>query len=1140
MAGNETKITDIVGKEAFDQLERLDRKLADTQNVYIGLVKEIGKGLTINPSSLSELNAKIEEYKKNVSALKSTIDTLNKTNDQYKRKIDELIEVNKRYAEAAGKVQNSLDQSSSSIAKESNAISENMKAKQQEVVISQELKGLIDQTLGSREENIRRVAQERTILAQLSKEKSQLNKMEKSGAISTKDAVQKRQDLVRSELLHRESLRELLNILTNETKMINSANDSYQEQSLQLERLRKAYRMLSTEAANSKLGVELQKNIAALDTQVKSVDKSLGQHQRNVGNYVSTWDGMGNAINQLTREFPAFSVSLQTGFLAISNNIPILVDQISRIRKENAALREEGLKGVPVWKQIAKSAFSLNTLLSVGITLLTVYGKDIFEWGKNLLSSSSSAKAASEAQRDLNSSTGDYAKALKNSTSSYGENLVTLRNLQAEWNNLGDNLNKQKQFIIDNASEFKKLDVSVTDVNDAENLLVDNTDAFVKAMALRAQATAAQKLAQEKYAEALQKRIEAENLQKKADEAREKGQYAATAVMQDTRFGVKSVKELAEENAKAIEVDVKSLNDQADALDEAGFAYFNYNKKQMEAARSELESAGIRESSNEEKLKRQQEQIEREAKRREKLEMEAERNIQEARLNVMDEGYKKDRLLLEQSFQKRIDDVKTKGVRVNEQIEAIEAERSKKLAEFDRKISEQRANEEAQNRLAIAEKGSLQELDARLDILQLQKDKELREADKTGQDRALIEEKYLKQIETLYNDYGKRLMSTEQSQNEILLSQRQIEINEELNALTKQYEQGIIKKKEYEKQKSDLEHQYAMESLQSQLSILESNLYLFEGDERLEKEKEIARLRVQLSKETSDKIIEDAKREEEKRKKVEQAKKRLIQESISAIISIGNSLFQRQIDNVDAEIEANQEEYDAKVETIDALAEKDIITTEEAEARKRAAEEETSRKNKELEKKKAELQTRQAKFQKSIDIAQTIAATARAIMVAYKETGPIAGAIFAAMIAATGAVQLATIIAQPIPKYAHGTDNHPGGLAIVGDGGRSEAVLVGDKAYITPDKPTLLSLPAGAEVVPDLNDPAFLSRFVDNTYWLTHNKKGEPVQIVNNFDAEGIIRANNEIKKEIGKLSKTISKGSKSIDFENYKRSRMN
>jgi hypothetical protein len=1137
MAGNETKITDIVGKEAFDQLERLDRKLADTQNVYIGLVKEIGKGLTINPSSLSELNAKIEEYKKNVSALKSTIDTLNKTNDQYKRKIDELIEVNKRYAEAAGKVQNSLDQSSSSIAKESNAISENMKAKQQEVVISQELKGLIDQTLGSREENIRRVAQERTILAQLSKEKSQLNKMEKSGAISTKDAVQKRQDLVRSELLHRESLRELLNILTNETKMINSANDSYQEQSLQLERLRKAYRMLSTEAANSKLGVELQKNIAALDTQVKSVDKSLGQHQRNVGNYVSTWDGMGNAINQLTREFPAFSVSLQTGFLAISNNIPILVDQISRIRKENAALREEGLKGVPVWKQIAKSALSWNTLLSVGITLLTVYGKDIFEWGKNLLSSSSSAKAASEAQRDLNSSTGDYAKALKNSTSSYGENLVTLRNLQTEWNNLGDNLNKQKQFIIDNASEFKKLDVSVTDVNDAENLLVDNTEAFINAMSLRAQAAAAQKLAQEKYTEALQKEIEAENRRKnptfwdRFDLTKVLDPTAQSLLFLTDRFEVfyNTSDEALAKAGKAAD----SIEKEGKEAEKAGNIYLNAMLKLREEENKILGNSDIQLYSNEEKLKRQQEQIEREAKRREKLEMEAERNIQEARLNVMDEGYKKDRLLLEQSFQKRIDDVKTKGVRVNEQIEAIEAERSKKLAEFDRKISEQRANEEAQNRLAIAEKGSLQELDARLDILQLQKDKELREADKTGQDRALIEEKYLKQIETLYNDYGKSLMSTEQSQNEILLSQRQIEINEELNALTKQYEQGIIKKKEYEKQKSDLEHQYAMESLQSQLSILESNLYLFEGDERLEKEKEIARLRVQLSKETSDKIIEDAKREEEERKKVEQAKKRLIQESISAIISIGNSLFQRQIDNVDAEIEANQEEYDAKVETIDALAEKDIITTEEAEARKRAAEEETSRKNKELEKKKAELQTRQAKFQKAMDIAQTIAATSLAVTKALPDF------VLAALVGAMGAVQLATIIAQPIPKYAHGTDNHPGGLAIVGDGGRSEAVLVGDKAYITPDKPTLLSLPAGAEVVPDLNDPAFLSRFVDNTYWLTHNKKGEPVQIVNNFDTEGIIRANQRIEAAIYDLGRTIKRSNDDAAFQEYKRRKM-
>lgn len=179
------------------------------------------------------------------------------------------------------------------------------------------------------------------------------------------------------------------------------------------------------------------------------------------------------------------------------------------------------------------------------------------------------------------------------------------------------------------------------------------------------------------------------------------------------------------------------------------------------------------------------------------------------------------------------------------------------------------------------------------------------------------------------------------------------------------------------------------------------------------------------------------------------------------------------------------------------------------------------------------MQTRQAKFQKAMDIAQTIAATSLAV------TKALPNFVLAALVGAMGAVQLATILAQPIPKYAHGTDNHPGGLAIVGDGGRSEAVLVGDKAYITPDKPTLLSLPAGAEVVPDLNDPAFLSRFVDNTYWLTHNKKGEPVQIVNNFDTEEIIRANQRIEAAIYDLGRTIKRSNDDAAFQEYKRRKM-
>lgn len=150
----------------------------------------------------------------------------------------------------------------------------------------------------------------------------------------------------------------------------------------------------------------------------------------------------------------------------------------------------------------------------------------------------------------MSSSSGDFSKELKNSTSNYGSNLVLLRSLQEEWNGLGGSIDKQKQFIIDNASEFKKLDVSIRDVNDAENLLVTNTDVFIEALKARAMATAGEKLATEKYAEALQKRVEADNKRAKADEIIKKGEIANYQNLQDTRYGeIKSREQLSEQYA---------------------------------------------------------------------------------------------------------------------------------------------------------------------------------------------------------------------------------------------------------------------------------------------------------------------------------------------------------------------------------------------------------------------------------------------------------------------------------------------------------------------------------------------------------------------------------------------------------------
>lgn len=130
----------------------------------------------------------------------------------------------------------------------------------------------------------------------------------------------------------------------------------------------------------------LEKRIQTYDKALKGVDASMGIHNRNVGNYRSAFDGLGFSVAQLTREMPAFANSIGTGFMAISNNLPILFDELQKIKKANVELQATGQPTTSVFKQLAGAVFSFQTLLSVGVTLLTIYGAKIVDWVSNALS----------------------------------------------------------------------------------------------------------------------------------------------------------------------------------------------------------------------------------------------------------------------------------------------------------------------------------------------------------------------------------------------------------------------------------------------------------------------------------------------------------------------------------------------------------------------------------------------------------------------------------------------------------------------------------------------------------------------------------------------------------------------------------
>lgn len=169
---------------------------------------------------------------------------------------------------------------------------------------------------------------------------------------------------------------------------------------------------------------ELRRKALEGQQQLQKIEAGAGRFQRNVGNYASAFNPLSNSINQLTREMPAFANSLQTGFMAISNNIPALSDALAQIKSQNAALRAEGKPTQSMLTQVAGSLFSWNTALSVGITLLTVYGKDMVEWIAGTYGASQASKVAAKA-------TEDYNKALEESNVTLGQQIGELKALSA-------------------------------------------------------------------------------------------------------------------------------------------------------------------------------------------------------------------------------------------------------------------------------------------------------------------------------------------------------------------------------------------------------------------------------------------------------------------------------------------------------------------------------------------------------------------------------------------------------------------------------------------------------------------------------------------------------------------------------------
>ena len=697
----------------------------------------------------------------------------------------------------------------------------------------------------------------------------------------------------------------------------------------------------------------------------------------------------------------------------------------------------------------------------------------------------------------------------KNVIDFFARGIRNVANQLKDANQLQDDYNNRAVAMAQN--EMAKSNILEKNARNMQNLYQEYVQSGMKA-------DEAAIKAKEEYIETLKSRLEFENTDyqlaianrnKLEDELKNRGFFTILTSWKRTNSVIKEEIDVATKAAagkKAISSITESLINQLNKIDLAG------------SNASDAGNNGIL-------TDKEKKALEKAAKERIRI-REA---LQQSELDLMDEGLEKELAKISLNYNKRIAAIR--GSSKEEQATRENLAKAMQEALEDKQLSYGLDKEKSQieHKLDIVKKGSEEEYRLRLELLDNEREQAINAAIKNGEDVFLVDEKYKRKRLDLEEKYAseknKKIQESYSFQSVIINAA----MSKELDEAAAQYSQGLINKEDYERKKQEITEKYAIKQSQLAIDLAKEQLNTpgLSEEDRLKLKEKIAQAEIALAEKVRDAEINavDKSAEVNKRKMDKIAETiQAISDLLGGFADLGTAIFERKMEEVEAEQDANDEAYDREVERIEKLEENGAISTEEAEARKRAAEDKTAKKNAELEKKKAALQEKQAKFDKANNIIQTIMATSLAIMKAW--TNPFAAPGIIPLIIAQGAVSLATIIAQPIPKYAKGTKDHPGGLAIVGDGGKKEGIVTNNGLFITPDKPTLVDLPAHAQVIPDLSY-IYDRRGLTSDYGLLEQKlknmreEGIVVNVNNDYSRlERKMESNTKQLQNIGRIMK--------------------